>query len=148
MIRHAMASDQRSVIAMLKNYYDAGQDRTPFKFAFDPAAAARLFSIHTESKYSCCIVLDCDGNASGVLMAVSSFHPFAPIRIAIETLWWIEPSHRGRHFRAMLSFYQQWAIERGCAYAGIAALGNDDGMTALYRRAGFALAETHYIKAL
>lgn len=147
-VRPAAMCDQSRVIALLRNYYEAGLERTPFKFEFEPAYAARLFTGYAGNKDACCLLLDVDGVAQGILMAAAYMHQFAAVKIASETLWWIEPQHRGPHARRMLDAYDDWARSRGCKYAGVAALQADAGVLRLYRRSGYQLAETHFLKAL
>ncbi len=148
-VRPAAMCDQGRVIALLRNFYDAHRDRTPMRFEFDPVYASRLFSTHAFDKRACCFVLDVDGKAQGLLMAMAHEHLFAPAIVARETVWWIEPSHRSvRAARDMMQAYEDWARRRGCAYAALAALEDDRAVMTLYRRAGYRLAETHALKAL
>lgn len=148
-VRPAAMCDQNRVIALLRNFYDAHRDRTPMRFDFDPVYASRLFTAHAFDKRACCFLLDVQGKAQGVLMAGAFEHPFAPVAIARETVWWIEPAHRSvSAARSMMQTYEDWARRHGCAYAALAALEDDRAVMTLYRRAGYRLAETHALKAL
>ena len=147
-VRPAAMCDQSRVIALLRNFYDAHRDRTPMRFDFDPVYASRLFTAHAFDKRACCFVLDADGKAQGLLMAGAFEHPFAPVAIARETVWWIEPSHRGRGAVEMLRAFERWAKDAGCKYACMGALQDDSAVLTLYRRCGYQLAETHVMKPL
>ena len=68
--------------------------RPVFAFPFDPAYAERLFLVHLMPRHLC-LVHDVEGTAQGVLMAVAAEHPFGPVRVARETVWFIEPDYRG-----------------------------------------------------
>src|SRR4030095_4475300 len=100
MIRLATIEDKAWVITLLDHSRIAagfaGADGiSGFSFAFDPAYAERLFLTHLLRPDMLCLLLEQDGLAQGVLMAVASEHPFGPVRLARETLWWIEPEYRG-----------------------------------------------------
>ncbi len=88
------------------------------------------------------LVLDA-GGAHGVLCAVVSRSVWAPVPIASELLFWIDPDHRGKWALPMLRTYVEWARGIGCTRAGMVALA-DNPMAALYRRAGFSPSEITY----
>ena len=151
-VRTATAADKTRVIVLLRHSRDAaGFDSehgpTGFNFAFDPAYAEQLFLSHL-SQSCLCLVLDVADVVQGVLMASSAPHPFGPVVLARETVWWIEPDHRGLAASRMLGAYEAWANERGCAFAGMAGMGADPDVGKLYLRRGYRVAETHYLKAV
>jgi GNAT superfamily N-acetyltransferase len=152
MIRTAVLADKARVITLLKHSrHAAGFDRadslTGFTFPFDPAWAERLFLSHL-APGRLAIVLEADGAAQGVLMAVAADHPFGPVKLARETVWWIEPDYRGLSAVRMLNVYEQWAAKEGCRFSGMAGMGEFPDVAALYRRRGYQVAETHFLKAL
>lgn len=153
MIRHAVASDKTSVIRLLKDSragagFNDAEGLTGFVFPFDPAYAERLFLAHIVNARSCCIVHDVEGRAQGVLMAMAYEHPFGPVWVAKETLWWIDPAHRGTAAVRMLDAYEAWAQTQRCAFVGMAGMGADPEVAKLYRRRGYRDAEVHFLKAL
>jgi hypothetical protein len=81
-------------------------------------------------------------------MATASEHPFGPVWLARETVWWIDPAHRGSAAVRMLSEYEAWAAEQGCLFVGMAGMGDDPAVGKLYQRRGYRRAETHYLKSL
>lgn len=153
MIREALATDKSRVISLLRDSrVGAGFDRadgpTGFVFPFDPVYAERLFLNHLAHSKACCIVHDVGGVAQGVLMAVAFEHAFGPVLLAKETVWWIDPAHRGSAAMRMLDVYENWASEQECVYAGMAGMGDDPTVGKLYARRGYNIAETHYLKGL
>lgn len=152
-VRHADEHDLARAVMLLRDSRDGagfGADDggpTGFSFPFIPAYAAKLFEIHVAHERMCCLLLDIDGTAQGILMAVADEHPFGPVRIARETVWWISPSHRGRGAIRMLDAYEAWAHAQGCQYVGMAGMGKDPDVGKLYRRRGYRVAETHFLKA-
>jgi hypothetical protein len=152
MIRLALPADKVQVILLLKAArasaeFDRTDGVTGFMFPFDPAYAERLFLQHLEPSRLCLVLVD-RGIVRGVLMAAATDHPFGPVKLARETVWFIEPQFRGRGAVAMLDAFEQWARAQGCAFSGMAGIGADPAVGVLYRRRRYRVAETHYLKAL
>ncbi len=117
-------------------------------FPFSAPHAAALFDAQTGQASRLALVLDVAGAAQGVFMAALSDHPFAPVRMATEVVWWIEPEHRGKAANDMLAAYEAWAKDNGAGFVGMAALEAAPRAGVIYRRRGYVPAETHFIKAL
>lgn len=152
MIRNGRICDIDRAVALLRDSragagFDNPAGISGFTFPFDPAYAARLFLVHLDAKDRYCGVLDLHGRAEGLLLAVAFEHPFGPVRMAKETVWWIDPAHRGRSAIAMLDHYEAWARGIGCSFVGMAGMGDDPEVGKLYRRRGYSVAETCFLKA-
>jgi GNAT superfamily N-acetyltransferase len=153
-IRTANIGDTSRVVELMENSragagFDTPDGMTGFTFPFVHEYARRLFLAHLESKDGCAIVHDVDGVAQGLLLAAAFEHAFGPVRLAKETLWWIEPSHRGGTAAVrMLDVYEAWAKERGCAYAGMAGMGDEPHVAKLYGRRKYIHVESHFLKTL
>jgi GNAT superfamily N-acetyltransferase len=153
MIRPATPKDRSRVVELLADShvgagFDTPAGATGFTFPFDPAYAERLFLSHLRGR-NLAIVHDVDGTAQGVLLATASEHPFGPVWLARETLWWIDPAHRGGTAAPrMLDAYEKWAAAQGCRFVGMAGMGDDPTVAKLYQRRGYARAETHFLKPL
>jgi GNAT superfamily N-acetyltransferase len=152
-IRRAVITDKARIVTLLKHSrggagFDQAEAATGFHFEFDPAYAERLFTTHLLMPNMLCLVLDKDGAAQGVLMAVASGHPFGPVRLATETVWWIEPEYRGLSAVRMLEAFEDWAREQDCDYSGMAGMGASPQVASLYQRRGYRAAELHFLKAL
>lgn len=153
MIRPAVVSDRDRCIVLLKNSrlgagFDDPAGRSGFVFPFDPAYAERLFLHHVLFGDAVCLIHDVENTVQGLLMATACEHPFGPVRLARETVWWIEPLYRGLAAPRMLDAYEDWAEEQDCAFVGMAGMGEDPDVAKLYRRRGYTIAETHYLKAV
>lgn len=118
------------------------------QYPFVAAYAVRTFVSHLHGEDALCLVLDVDGVAHGMLMARVVDYELGPIRIAKETVWWVEPDHRGSAAGEMLVAYETWAAALGAVVAGMAALETAPRAGVIYRRRGYMPAETHYLKAL
>lgn len=115
-------------------------------FAFSAPHAMALAQRHIAEPRLLALVAGTQ--AKGVLLASSQEHPFAALRYATETVWWIAPEARGQFAAAMLTAFEAWAIEQGCAFAGMAALATFPRAGTIYRRRGYREAETHFLKPL
>jgi hypothetical protein len=153
MIRAALPADKTRVIRLLQDSragagFDDPNGPSGFVFPFDPAYAARLFLNYANRPRRVCFVFEADGAAQGVLMAHAFEYDFGPVWFAQERLWWIDPAHRGRAAIRMLDAVEQWAAESGCAYLGMAGMGEDPDVGVLYRRRGYVVAERNFLKPL
>lgn len=143
MIRKAGSADRLRVVSLLRDSHAAAG----FTFPFRPAHAEALFKAHAADDGACCIVYETERQVQGVLMARTFMHPFGAGLWAKETVWWIDAGYRGRSGIAMLAAYEDWARGKGCVSIGMASLATND-VSAIYRRCGYAPAETHFVKAL
>lgn len=144
MIRCATIADKARVIELLR-------DAAPVAFddliPFDPAYADRLFRMHLASDQATCVVYAVDDVPQGILLATCAEHPFGPVYVARETVWWIDPAHRGGTAAVrMLAAFEQWAFEEmGCAFAGLAGMASDPRVGRLYERRGYRHVESHFL---
>lgn len=141
-VRRAVPADRGAVVRLLRDAHAAAA----LPFAFSAAHAAALVERHIADPRLLALVA---GNpAQGVLLASSQDHPFAAVRYATETAWWVAPEARGQFAGKMLAAYEAWASEQGCAFAGMAALASFPRAGLIYRRAGYREIETHFLKPL
>lgn len=150
-IRRATESDKDRIVELLRDSrlgagFDSPAGATGFQFDFSLGYAERLFWRYLRAPRALCLVNDVEGVAQGVLMAHAYEHEFGPVMIAQERVWWIDPHHRGSAAMRMLYAYEQWAKELGCRFVGMAGMGEDPMVGELYRRRGYRVAETHYMK--
>jgi len=154
MIRQGKRSDVARAVELLRDSHQAAGFAAGagagFRVPFVPEYAERVFARHHDMMHmnACCLVLDVDGTAQGLLLAMAYEHPFGPVWMAAETVWWIDPANRGRAAIAMLDAYEAWAASKGCSFAGMAGMGEDPAVAKLYLRRGYTAAETHFLKAL
>ena len=153
MIRRAEIADCNRALGLLRDSHKAaGFDRADgpsgFVVPFDRSYASRLFLAHVSMLRMLCLLLVVDQAPEGILMAAAHEHPFGPVWLSRETVWWIDPAHRGSAAPRMLDAYERWAKEQRCAFAGMAGMGEDPDVAKLYLRRGYRVAETHFLKAL
>lgn len=154
MIRPATTKDRLRVVELLHDSrkgagFDDPAGTTGFTFPFSAPHAERLFLAHLRGRALCIVHAAGFDVPQGVLMAVASEHPFGPVWLARETVWWIDPAHRGGTAAPrMLDAYETWAAAQGCRFVGMAGMGDDPAVAKLYQRRGYRVAETHFLKAL
>jgi hypothetical protein len=155
MIRRGTLDDRTRAVQLLRDSrlgagFDSSAGATGFAFPFEPAYAARLFVNYLTAPKCLCLVAEANGVAQGLLLAHAFEHDFGPVWLAQERVWWIDPIHRGlRGAALMLDAYECWAKEeQGCAFAGMAGMGDDPDVAKLYLRRGYRVAETHFLKVL
>lgn len=144
MIRPAVDSDRMRVLSMAKAFHAASGLNIPFS----PAMADTLFRLSLQDDDRLCLILEDDGTARGVLAAFAGIHALAPIKVASEIVWWIDPAYRGRDALKMLNAYELWASERGCSFVSMVGLGAYPAPATLYERRGYEPVECHYLKSL
>jgi GNAT superfamily N-acetyltransferase len=144
MIRRAVLADKLRVLGMAKVFHAGSQ--VPFPFSAPMAEAVFLSMV--DDPCSFCLVYEVNGTAHGVLMAQARAHSFAPVKMAFELIFWIDPAYRGRGALLMLNSYEAWACEQGCAFANMVGLGCDPATSGLYERRGYQPVECHFMKPL
>jgi hypothetical protein len=150
-VRRAHAGDKIRVIRLLRDAHRAAgfaDGSNPLQYPFRPAYAERAFLAHTSTPDATCIVLDVAGRAEGVLMARCGDYELGDLRIAKETVWWIDPDHRGLAADEMLAAFETWAASRGASVVGMAALAVAPRAARLYGRRGYAPVETNFLKPI
>ncbi len=146
MIREARSSDADAVVRMMRAFH--GMASPPFAFS-EAHVRARLDAM-MYSPDALVLILDCDGEARGVLAAFAVDHPFAPVLVAHEMAWWVDEDVRSlTAARSMIVAYEAWARSRGCAVVGMSALSAGDPIVAsLIERHGFKPMETNFAKVV
>lgn len=140
-VRPARPDERFAVLALCRDFHAA----SGIPFDFDPAHASRAAQDHIECPHKLCLILEAQGALRGVLAASVAISPLAPVRIAQELVFWVDPAHRGRAPLKMICAYEEWARAEGCAAAGLSGL-NDPRVARFFGAAGFALSENKFLK--
>lgn len=142
MIRTAELADRIAMVRMARDFVAASGLALPFDAVWAEASAKSW--IEGDDKLALVLDLGC---VRGMLCAGHIASPLAPVRVASEQVFWIDPSARGRWGIPMVRAYEAWASAQGCAIAGMAAIG-ERSADVLYRRCGFRHSENHYMKEI
>lgn len=143
LIREADHKDIPALVRMAGDFLAASGTGLPF----DPDYVAGALRQHLATPARLTLVLDVDG-PRGMLCAAAQRSPLAPVAIAEEIVFWIDPAHRGRSALAMLKDYAAWAKETGCERATMIGLASMKSVDRLYRLAGFEPLENTYARSL
>ena len=130
-IRLATMQDRFAMVRMGKAFLAASGLPLPS----DPAHMEATAKAHIAGGDRAAWVLEADGGVHGMLLAIVGPSPLAPVRVADEVCWWIDPPWRGQG-AAMLDVYEAWAVEQGATVAAMHA--PDDRVARLYARRGYA----------
>lgn len=140
LIRRATDADIPAMVRMAGAFIAASGTGLPFDADYVAGSIRR----HMVTPCTLALVLDVDG-PHGMLCATVARSPLAPVTVADELAWWIDPAHRGRHALRMIDVYISWGVDMGCERVGMSALANT-AVEKLYKRRGFEPAEAKYVK--
>ena len=91
-IRIGDMADRFGAVALAREFH--AEARAPF--AFDPARAEAVYKAHLgHADRLCMVAADMDG-LQGILLAQAGDHPFGALRIAVDTIWYVRATARGR----------------------------------------------------
>lgn len=141
MIRQATGADVPAMVRMAGDFIAASGTGLPF----DAEYVESSLRIHLGTGGRFTVVLDVDGEARGMLCAMASRSTLAPVAVATELVFWIDPECRGRAAMEMIQAYSDWAQAAGCMSAAMVSLPGRS-LERLYSMAGFAPAETTHSK--
>lgn len=142
-VRPARWNERFAVLSLARDFHAA----SGIPFPFDPAHASQTAQRFIEDPDKLCLVLEVSGALRGVLAASWACSPLAPVRLAEEVIFWLDPQHRGSAARKMLAAYEEWARGQLCDAAGLAAL-NDPRVARFFGAAGFKPVENKFLKIL
>lgn len=152
MIRHATIADMAGILRLAAAAHEGAGLSKPggvagFWFPFDAEIAMHQIQSHIASPSSLCLVYVAGDRLEGVLASVATNYPKAPIRMAAEVLFWIEPKHRGRAGPRMLRAFETWAKSQRCQFSHMASK-RDPRFEAWLHRRGYRPIETQLLKVL
>jgi hypothetical protein len=136
MIRRATSQDVARIVELFKLHHA----EKGFEFPFNPARVSLAISNAITAKESLVLI-----GPSSVLMASCFDSPFGAGRLAIEHA---VRAGTNDEFKEILSQYEQWARAQGCDRLSLSCTDRHATFARLYRRHGFALAESTFSKAL
>lgn len=142
MIRSATLADVGAIVRMSQEL--AVATRMPIDVDASWAAA---FVARVVVGDGLALVVDIDGAVDGMLVATVGQSSVSPKPIAIEHGWWCGALAKGWGGH-LLARYEDWARERGCAFARMSIPHLSPIGAVLSKRRGYQFAETAMVKAL
>ena len=89
----------------------------------------------------------CIERPGGILLACCGPSLMGPFTVAQEVVWWVDPEYRGGSVQ-MLREYVKWATLRGVKAIEMKSLAKFPEVSVLYRREGFELLESSWVRWL
>ena len=86
--------------------------------------------------------------AVGMLSMISVPSPFWDTFVASEQVWWVDPSHRGKHSLNLFYAAEEWAKRVGCSGVSFSCLEENSLIEKIYIKNGYKLTEKNYFKEL
>jgi len=154
MTRHAVQGDWPEMMRLIREAHTAARlDQvdgfTGFHCPWSQWHIERCLTRHMRGSDAAVFVLEHGAGLGGILVAIAYEHPFGPVRLSKDTVWWIDPAARGlRNALAMLRAYEDWAASLNVTFAGISGFGDDPRVGTLLKRCGYVVADTHLIKRI
>lgn len=139
MIRNAGQGDLDQMLLMARDFMDY------VGLPFEAPIAHAEFAAHLSDENALALVLVLDGAVCGMLCAVQCRLPLSSQMVAMERIFWIEPSNRGRWAVKMIAAYEEWAKGQGCFATNIVSFG-PKAADRLYLRRKYEPAERHFLK--
>ena len=150
MLRMATPEDTERVLELSMNFFEAA--KLPYGEVNE--AKARNVIEHCRSPLeptSVLILWEEQGKVQGLLAGQLTETLLNTDKVATELIWWVEPEYRkGEAGKALLGAFEYWAEWNNCRYVQMIGLQNEYSKTLdrYYRKEGFHIAETTYIKEL
>lgn len=141
--RPARPGERFAVLGLARDFHAA----SGIPFDFDPAHASCVVADYIADPAKLALVWDVGGSPRGILAASAVPSPLAPVMVAQELIFWVDPAHRGRAGLRMVRAFEAWARERGCAVIGLSGL-DDPRVSRFFAAAGFTLAENKFLKVV
>lgn len=138
-VRAATLRDRFAMIRMAKAFLAESGLPLPCDPAHMEATGRRFI----EDADKLALVMERDGRVLGMLLAGVATSALAPVKIADELVWWVEPAARGHGVR-LLRAYEAWARDQGARIVGMHA--PDDEVAELYRRRGYGRTDTTWMR--
>lgn len=143
-MRLATLSDVSRIYELCESFYRASS----YTFELDQQYGENYIKGHLTHPTCLSLLHESDqGTIEGCLLAVVSPHPFLPLKVANELVWWIEPQYRSRHSTKLLEAYEYWAIEVQKADLVCVTSTDDPRLEKYYKRKGYTVKEhTWYLQ--
>ena len=142
MIRLATLDDKEEIFRMAVAFYQ----QASYNFPVDQEYGYEYILRHLANSECLSLILEVDNQPSGVLLGFATNHPFSPVRVANEIVWWVDPPARGKASLDLLDAFEYWALHKqNCKYICLTSSG-DIRLDRLYRRSGYEPKEHSWVR--
>lgn len=140
MIRHATEADVPRIVEMGRRFVESTAYQG--RIGFDPARVESLARGMLSTPNMAGFVSERDGVVVGMLGMHVYEHPMSGERVATETVWWMDPEHRGTDGVRLLKAGEAWA--RSLNATTLYMVAPSPEVERLYAALGYARLETTY----
>lgn len=146
MLRLGTSADVDIVYTMCRNFYH----QADLTFELDEQHGKQFLHTHITGPESLTLIWEKASQPAGCLIAIAPLHPFFPVRIANELVWWMEPNSRGSGSLKMFQAFEYWAKEiKKCQAISVTSTSSTDPtLEKYYQRKGYSLRESTWTKEL
>lgn len=150
MLRLATLEDEDQILTLLKNFFNS----TIYSSGFmDEDKVRVLIKACTDPliKENVVLVWEDKGKVVGLIAGQWTELIFNEDKVATELVWWVEPEYRKTEAaHQLLGAFEYWADWCGCKSIQMYSLSNEysNVLERFYKKQGYKLAETSYVKDL
>lgn len=119
-------------------------------FELDKDYGLNFLRSHIPNPDHLSLIWEQDLRPVGCLLAFAPPHPFFPLRVANELVWWMEPDYRGKGSLKLFEAFEYWAkeIKKCQAICMTSTSSTDPTLEKFYQRKGYAPREKTWTKYL
>lgn len=143
-LKLATLEDIDSLYAMCQEFYR----QTDLNFELNKDYGISFLQSHIPNPDHLSLIWEQDSQQCGCLLAFALPHPFLPIRVANELVWWMHPSTRGKGSLKLFQAFEYWAKEiKHCETICVTSTSSTDpSLEKYYQRKGYSRKETTWSK--
>lgn len=124
--------------------------QTELDFELDKDYGVNFLRSHISNPDCLSLIWEIETQPRGCLLAFAPPHPFFPIRVANELVWWMEPNSRSLGSLKLFQAFEYWAkeIKKSDAISVTSTSSTDPVLEKYYQRKGYSKRETTWSKSL
>jgi len=143
-VREATQEDLFELLLLGYEFTKEGPDHLK---PFEKDVVETVFANAIDDENYLVLVLDVNGSIEGMLLGVLTSPWMLSKPFAVELAWFVRKASRdGRSAIKMVKAYEAWAKSKGIKKVCMSDLTELQGLGKLYKRLGYSLSETSYIK--
>ncbi len=142
-IRKATEDDLLECLMLFKQFHKEAK----LPYSFDPVKTQAIFLETLAIDQFEIFVAEMDDDLVGFVCCTYMEPLFSSDKVSTEIAWYVNKEYRNsRAGFKLLKQYEDWAVEQGIKYVGIAYLERVTDLSKVYEKKGYVKAETHYMK--
>lgn len=144
MIRVATFDDVPRLVDLGREFL-TGSSRYSGAILLNPDAMGMLASTLIEQPHGLVLVSEEDGEVTGMIGVIATFHPMSGEKVMSEMFWYVTPDKRGQGLKLLFAA-EAWARSHGIEKSIM--ISPSKKISSLYKRLGYSKLEEQFVKAL